>query len=172
MTDQNKTPPLAIWSLVLGILSLLCMGPLAAIPAVICGHKALGRIKQAAGAPPGHGMALAGLILGYVSIGLMIVVLPIWAALMVPAINKARDRAYAVQCQSNLRQIESVKMQLSLERNLADGTSVTLADLDANGGGMLGQLKCPRGGDYAVGAVGEEPRCSVHGSRSEPLLRR
>ena len=45
---QPKTSGLAIWSLVLGILSLACFTIFAAIPGVICGHKALSKIKRSA----------------------------------------------------------------------------------------------------------------------------
>jgi len=48
---KRETPGIAIASLVCGILSWVCAGPLAAIPAVITGHLALGRIKRSAGAP-------------------------------------------------------------------------------------------------------------------------
>lgn len=57
---QPKTSALAIWSLVLGILSLLCFTIFAAIPGVICGHKALSKIKNSGGTLTGQGMAIAG----------------------------------------------------------------------------------------------------------------
>ena len=64
-----KTEPLAIWSFVLGIFSILGYvigGFLAGIPAVICGH--LGRNKIRANPTlKGAGMARAGLIAGYLS---------------------------------------------------------------------------------------------------------
>jgi hypothetical protein len=59
-----KTSALAIWSLVLGILSLTCFGFLSGIPAVICGHIARSEIKKSEGRLEGEGMALAGLITG------------------------------------------------------------------------------------------------------------
>ena len=37
----GTTEPLAIWSFVLGVLSLICCGFILGIPAVICGHLAL-----------------------------------------------------------------------------------------------------------------------------------
>ena len=59
---------LAIVSLVCGILGLVtCVFPLA-IPAVICGHVALGRMNSQAVPTGGRGMAIAGLILGYLTI--------------------------------------------------------------------------------------------------------
>lgn len=70
---EAKTNTLSIVSLVLGILStpLGCctVGILTAIPAVICGHMALGQLKQDA-LQKGKGLAVAGLILGYLSIAI------------------------------------------------------------------------------------------------------
>ena len=66
-TPANNT--LAVVSLVCGILCL-CTG-LTAIPAVICGHMALGQIKRSGGVMRGHGMAVAGLVLGYLEIALI-----------------------------------------------------------------------------------------------------
>jgi len=67
----KKNEPLCIWALVLGVVSLatlfLCVGGFVGIPAVICGHFGLSRIKR----QPllgGRGMAIAGLISGYLSI--------------------------------------------------------------------------------------------------------
>ena len=39
-SGTRKTLPLAVWSLVLGILGLGCCGIFIGIPAAICGHKA------------------------------------------------------------------------------------------------------------------------------------
>ena len=74
-----KTSGLAIASLVLGILSLvLCwIGGVAAIPAVICGHLSLSKIKKSAGTLSGQGMAIAGLVMGYISIVIMVIAGPL-----------------------------------------------------------------------------------------------
>jgi len=63
---QGGTEPLATWSLVLGLLGLLCMGMLAGIPAIVCGHLALSNINRN-NLLNGRGSATAGLILGYLS---------------------------------------------------------------------------------------------------------
>lgn len=65
----QKTDGLAITSLVLGILSMVCcgMGILTGIPAVICGHIAMGRMKKDPNLQ-GKGLAIAGLIMGYLGI--------------------------------------------------------------------------------------------------------
>jgi hypothetical protein len=61
---QPQNSKKAVWALVLGILSILCCGLLAGIPAVILGRQA----KQEGGG----GMATAGEILGYIGIALSV----------------------------------------------------------------------------------------------------
>ena len=61
---------LAVASLVLGIVSLvICwLGILTAVPAAICGHAALRAIKAEPTEYGGGGMAIAGLITGYIGL--------------------------------------------------------------------------------------------------------
>lgn len=59
---------LAVTALVLGILSWFCVGPLASIPAIICGHIARGQISRSNGMQTGDGIALGGLVLGYLNL--------------------------------------------------------------------------------------------------------
>ena len=63
----------------LAIASLVCslIVPFGCIPAVICGHVALGRIKKEP-ALQGRGLALAGLIIGYVALGLCTIIYLEW----------------------------------------------------------------------------------------------
>jgi Domain of unknown function (DUF4190)/Domain of unknown function (DUF1707) len=69
------TNGLAVGSLVCGILEIFTLG-FAAIPAVILGHVARGQIKQTG--ERGDGMAVAGLVLGYLGIaGWLILILTI-----------------------------------------------------------------------------------------------
>lgn len=63
-TLAARTEPLAIWSLVLSLVGVFCCGFLFSIPAVICGHMALARIKKNPHLQ-GGGLAMAGLIIGY-----------------------------------------------------------------------------------------------------------
>jgi len=69
-----KRSGLAIASLVCGI-GIVLFGVFAGIPAVITGVMARNRIRMSQGAETGNGMALAGIILGSLSILVTIVVL-------------------------------------------------------------------------------------------------
>ena len=69
---------LAVASLVCGILGL-CTG-FASIAAVICGHMALSQIKKSGNILQGRGMAIAGLVLGYIEIAFIVVYIIIVAA--------------------------------------------------------------------------------------------
>lgn len=57
----------AVWSLVLGIIGILCCGFLTGIPAVILGKMAQKEI-DATGGGQGRGMATAGFVLGIIAI--------------------------------------------------------------------------------------------------------
>ncbi|MBK1827696.1 GYF domain-containing protein [Haloferula rosea] len=66
---------MAIASMVCGISSLVLLfscfiGILAGIPAVICGHLALKQIREYVLPMGGRGMAIAGLVTGYITIGI------------------------------------------------------------------------------------------------------
>jgi hypothetical protein len=157
---QPKTSGLAIWSLVLGILSLTCCSILGAIPGVICGHKALSKIKHSGGALAGEGLAIAGLVTGYLGILWAVVFIPMMLAIAIPNFVKARDTAMMNACLNNLRQIDAAKNQWALEKRGKTGDVPTLQDLTP-------YLKngvfpaCPAGGTYTIGAVGNDPACSI-----------
>jgi putative exporter of polyketide antibiotics len=62
-----KTNQKAIWSLVLGILGLICCGIFAGIPAIFLGNSAKKEIAASGGAQGGAGMAQAGFIIGIIA---------------------------------------------------------------------------------------------------------
>jgi hypothetical protein len=71
ITNARPTSGLAIASLVLGILGLTSCTFITGIPAVICGHMAMARTDPNTGNLGGRGMAIAGLIMGYICCVLM-----------------------------------------------------------------------------------------------------
>src|SRR5438874_8527575 len=83
-----RSPAVAIWSLILAVLSFTCGWLFTAIPAVICGHVARSKIRKSGGALGGKGIATAGLILGYIALVLCIMGIP----LLVSMIQSDRER--------------------------------------------------------------------------------
>jgi len=86
VVPQRKTEQLAVLSLIFSILGLcgFCCGffLMAAIAGIVCGHIALSRIK----ANPeleGHGLAMAGLVIGYVAIASWLVWILLFGGLAV-----------------------------------------------------------------------------------------
>ena len=63
----------ALWSMILGIVGLVCCGFVTGIPAVILGTSARKEIAGSGGAQAGDGMAKAGVILGWISIVLGVI---------------------------------------------------------------------------------------------------
>ena len=70
MTPAPRTSTTALISLISGILSWFLLPFLAAIVAIITGHMAKNEIRRSGGMVTGNGMATAGLVLGYLQIGL------------------------------------------------------------------------------------------------------
>ena len=64
-----RTNGLAVASLILGILWVCYLGSLLA---VIFGHVGLSQIKKSNGMQTGSGLAIAGLVLGYIGLGVLI----------------------------------------------------------------------------------------------------
>ena len=72
VTYARKDSTLAIISLVSGLLAWSFLPIIGAIASIITGHLAKKEIRDSGGSLGGDGMALAGLILGYVQIGLIV----------------------------------------------------------------------------------------------------
>jgi hypothetical protein len=96
----TKTSGLAVASLVLGILGLFSCGATALV-GLILGIVSLVKVKKSNGALGGQGLALAGTIIS----AAFLLMLPIWAAMMLPALAKAKQRALTIQCVNNTKQL-------------------------------------------------------------------
>jgi hypothetical protein len=84
---------------------------------------------------------------------------------------RARSTSSVNACINNLRQIDGAKQQWALENNqTAQATPSWDAIRPYIGRGLESELpKCPKGGTYILGRVGEPPRCSI-GGESHSLL--
>ena len=112
-TSGSPSAGLAITSMVLGILSFVGCSIFTGIPAIITGHIAHGRARKRPEQYAGGGFAIAGFVMGYVSL----VFIPILAGMMLPALAKAKEKAQRINCVSNLKQIGLAARMWSNDHN-------------------------------------------------------
>lgn len=134
--QSPKTSGMAIASLITG---LTCLAPFA----IVLGHMAMSRIKKSAGQLTGHGLALAGTILGYVGLVAMI---PFISIMFVGANawKKGSDRAACIMNTRNLQQ--AVRGHQNM-KNLKEGDPIDW-NLIFGPEGYMPQPVCPLGGTY------------------------
>ena len=114
-----------------------------------------------------------------VEIMIVVLIIGILLAIAVPSFINARESARAKACVGSLAQINSAKMQCSMENKLAatstatfslDGTTATtpgpngnyqLISYGGNSNFMRGIPRCPSGGLYSGGTVATPPTCDV-----------
>jgi type IV pilus assembly protein PilA len=100
----------AVASMVLGIASFaLCLSFITGIPAIILGHISLSKIKKSMGRLKGEGMALAGLILGYISLPFILII----AAIVIPNLLRARISANEAAAASTVRTLNTTQITYS-----------------------------------------------------------
>ncbi|MBO9717700.1 MAG: DUF4190 domain-containing protein [Pseudoxanthomonas sp.] len=73
MNQIRQTSPLAITSLVSGILGWTLLPFIGTIVAIITGHMARSEIRRSNGRLEGDGLAVAGLVLGWTSVALLVI---------------------------------------------------------------------------------------------------
>jgi hypothetical protein len=148
--------------LVLGILGLLCFSIFTAIPAVICGHSALRKIKASSGALGGEGVAVGGLVTGYMGLAMAIFCIPLLSAIAIPNFVKARQTAMQNACVNNLREIYAAKQEWALENSKPESATPTENDLTPYLPNHV-MPTCPAGGVYTIGVVTNSPTCTIAG---------
>jgi hypothetical protein len=127
----KTTSGLAISSLILGILAFPTLG-LTGIPAVICGHLALRKIKRAAGTQTGGGLAIGGLVTGY--FGFLVLGVAVLAGLAAPMIIRQKQKAHQTEAINNCRQIAFALMEFESNygRYPDDSTAALVAAATSN----------------------------------------
>ena len=90
----------------------------------------------------------------------IIALVGIFAYIAIPNFIKARSTSAQNPCINNLRQIEGAKNELALETGKTNGAVVEVNQLtNYLYRGVM--PKCPQGGIYTIGKVGENPTCSL-----------
>jgi uncharacterized membrane protein YbaN (DUF454 family) len=97
---STKTSGLAVTSLVLGILGVFTCG-ITALIGLILGIIAMVKVSNSRGALRGGGIALAGTIVS----GIFLLMIPIYAAMLLPALAAAKQKAQAINCVNNEKQL-------------------------------------------------------------------
>lgn len=131
-TGPQENSGKAIASMVLGVFALLLnILLLPGICAVVLGHLAHSQIKKSAGRLKGEGMAIAGLVMGYLSF-LMIPVFLIIAAIAIPNLLRSRIAANEASAVGSIRTINTAQVTYA-STYTAVGFACSLGDLDGTG---------------------------------------
>jgi len=81
------------------------------------------------------------------------------AVIFGPSFMPARTISAAPACIDYLRQIDAAKEQWAIKHDKKAGDALVEAEVNRYIRG--GRPKCPAGGTYTYGRVGENPRCSI-----------
>ena len=127
-----KTSGKAIVSLVCGLLFFV---PFLFIVAIVYGHLGLSEIRKSAGRLTGEGIAIAGLVLGYMGIVSIPMVLII-AAIAIPNLLRARIAANEASAMASIRTINVAQVTYSAGHP-SEGFTCSLSDLSSLGDSHL-----------------------------------
>lgn len=122
---EAQTDGKAIASLVCGILNVF---PLF-IVAIVLGHISLSEIRKSAGRLKGEGLAIAGLVLGYLGV-IAIPFFLIIAAIAIPNLLRAKIAANESSALHSIRMLETAEMSYRTQHQ-NEGFTCNLADLSS-----------------------------------------
>jgi len=138
----QKTSGLAIASLVLGILGFCTVGTTALI-GLILGIVGLVKINKSQGQVGGKNMAIAGLCVS----GAAILMLPILAGMMLPALANAKDKAQTIRCVNNVKQLALALRMYANDNNDTYPKAEKWCDAILNEAGTPTIFVCPGAND-------------------------
>ena len=91
-----------------------------------------------------------------------IVIAVIVCILAVPALKQYREDAQTAHCVAHMSMIDMAKEAWAVKHKAQTGTVVTWTDLAPYIDEDV-PLKCPAGGDYILGPIDTDPRCTFGG---------
>jgi prepilin-type processing-associated H-X9-DG protein len=132
---------MAIASLVLGVLGVFTCGTTALV-GLILGIIAMNKIRQSKGALGGSGIALAGTVVSAV----FLFMLPVFAAMLLPALAKAKEKAMTIACVNNLKELSVAVRIYSSDHKDQFPPAATWCDAILSDAGDSEKLfQCPAG---------------------------
>jgi type II secretory pathway pseudopilin PulG len=173
-----KTDGKAIGSLVCGILGITCFSIVAGIPAIVLGHSSRSSIKRSMGRLQGAGMALAGLIMGYLSIALLIPIILMVATIAIPNMLRSRQVANETFAIVHLREINTAEINFRTDtgsygdlQSLVNAKQLDPSFLSVKAGYTF--TVTVSGDDYTAFATPASPNTARYGyiSSSDGLIR-
>jgi len=156
-----RTSGLAITSLVLGICGLLTCG-LTSLIGLILGIVALVKINRSRGTLRGAGFAIAGIAVSAV----FVLLLPLQAALLLPALSKARGKAQTIACVNNLKQLGLAVRMYEADHGVFPGTN-WCDQLKSTGLIQGPELECP---GHSAGSCAYAMNIAVAGRTSDEIF--
>jgi type IV pilus assembly protein PilA len=176
---ETQTSGKAIASLICGIFTWLFPASLAA---VILGHLSLSEIRKSAGSIKGEGMAIAGLVLGYMGLAFIPFILII-AAIAIPNLLRAKMvaneasavgslRAYSAAMDAYAGQCPQIGFPSSMEK-LGSGSGSPDCDHAGLVDSRLGGEEPLRSGyrfHYQPGAGDAEGRVTTYTITADPVV--
>ena len=128
LPGEAETSSKAVISLVCGLLFFV---PLAFLAAIVFGHLGLSEIRRSAGRLKGEGIAIAGLVLGYLWIAGIPIML-ILAAISTPNLLRARIAANEVSAIAAVRTITAAETSYAAAHS-DEGYTCSLSSLQQTG---------------------------------------
>jgi hypothetical protein len=101
-------------------------------------------------------------VFGIAFVSILIVLL---AVIAIPNFVSPQRVPWKRTCIVNLRQIDGAKQQWALDYHKTTNDVASMQDLLPY---LKGPIKCPDGGTYVAGRVGESPTCSIVGRHKLP----
>jgi len=176
-SSDVRTDTKAVLSLVFGILSVTILWVLAGIPAVVLGHMSRSSIRKSVGELKGEGMALAGLIMGYISVATIPVIL-ILATMAIPSLLRARQVAQESLAVAQLGRINTAQVTYPANHGVYGTIPQLVADGLLDGrftGTIAGYMYFVKaeGNDYLATATPISPNAGRYGfmSTSDAVIR-
>jgi hypothetical protein len=137
LAARAPTSGLAITSLVLGILGMFSCGTTALVGLVL-GIVALVKIRKSQGRMAGEGLAIAGIVAS----GVFLLLLPVWAAMLLPALARAKERAQTINCVNHVKQLALAVRMYAVDNDGRFPAATNWCDAIQNGVGSPRPFQC------------------------------